>query len=149
MVLVAGLVLVALAPVGAEEPAPGAMSDDEVTLESIWQNGSFRLANGAKDPFRPLVKRPEPPVLPVVVSPKPADTKPPVVVPPPKPLELTVQGICGNDAHRLAMVLHNNKLLVVTKDSVVDGAFKVMDITPTQVVVYSSRHEKRQTFALK
>ena len=68
--------------------------------------------------------------------------------PPPKPIQLFVSGIVGNDQERLAIVKFENELRTIARDDVVKGQFKVVDILPDRVVIYSNREQMRRTFPL-
>ena len=68
--------------------------------------------------------------------------------PPPPPLKLSVQGIVGNDGERLAMIIFENEMKTVKKDEDVKGKFKVVDILPDKVVVYSNKEQMRRTFPI-
>lgn len=117
-------------------------------VEVLAGKYKFSPANENKDPFKPLVVKKVvlPPAPPPVVKPTgPAAPPPP---PPPKPIQLFVSGICGNDNERLAMITFENKQYVVSKDMVVDGKFKVVDILPDRIVIYSNKEQMRRTFPL-
>lgn len=136
----------------AEAGAPAAINpalDEAEQIDLIMQNTKFKLENEVKDPFKPLVeKKVAMPVVPVAPRPmanKPAGPPPP---PPVKPIQIFVQGVCGNDADRLAMIVFENKPLTVTKDQVVDGKFKVVDILTDKIVVYSNKEQMRRTFPI-
>ncbi|MBF0498967.1 MAG: hypothetical protein HQM09_02440 [Candidatus Riflebacteria bacterium] len=139
-------------PTGTAETAPAANTslDETEQIDVIMQASKFKIENENKDPFRPLVeKKIAMPVIPP--SPKPSGgggiPKPPPP-PPPKPIALHVQGICGNDNERLAMIEFEGKFQTVTKDMVVDGKFKVVDILPDKLVIYSNKEQMRRTFPI-
>ncbi|MBF0408267.1 MAG: hypothetical protein HQM10_13020 [Candidatus Riflebacteria bacterium] len=109
---------------------------------------NFKLENEYKDPFRPLIVKkhvkkdlvqPQKKVEPVKVEPAPIRIK---------PLELTLQGICGNEEKRLAMVVFQNRLQELVKGQEVAGEFKVVDILPDKLIVYSEREQLRKTFQI-
>ncbi|MFZ2960562.1 MAG: hypothetical protein WA705_27085 [Candidatus Ozemobacteraceae bacterium] len=143
---------------GGEAPVAGAEAgstaaanpalDESEQIEQILQASKFKLEKEAKDPFKPLVeKKIAMPVIPqaprAVSAPKGPPPPPPV-----KPIALRVQGICGNDGDRLAMIEFETKAMTVTKDMVVDGKFKVVDILPDKLVIYSNKEQMRRTFPI-
>ncbi len=130
---------------GMESPK---MSESE-QVEAIANKFTFAAENPKKDPFRPLVEKKVilPPVRTVKPVSNPDDSKP--KPPPIKPIKLYVSGIVGNDSCRLAVVKFENEEYTLTKDMVVDGKFKVVDILTDRVVVYSNKEQRRHTFKIE
>ncbi|MFZ5949084.1 MAG: hypothetical protein ACOYXC_00145 [Candidatus Rifleibacteriota bacterium] len=124
------------------------MSESE-QVEAIANKFTFAAENPKKDPFRPLVEKKVilPPVRTVKPVSNPEDNKP--KPPPIKPIKLHVSGIVGNDSNRLAVVKFENEEYTLTKDMVVDGKFKVVDILADRVVVYSNKEQRRHTFKIE
>ncbi len=134
---------------GSDEASPPAANLEEPEqVEILAGKFKFSPGNEAKDPFKPLVVKKV--VLPPAPAPapKPAGPAAPPPPPPPKPIQLFVSGICGNDNERLAMIMFENKPYVVSKDMVVDGKFKVVDILPDRLVIYSNKEQMRRTFPI-
>lgn len=138
-------------PGSAEVTDDAAIPSSDVSeadnTDLIVQKHPFTLENQTKDPFKPLIVKPKPVVV-VVDNSRQEEKK--RIDPPPeiKPLVVNVQGICGNEGSRWALVTYNNQVRVVTQDMVVDGAFKVVAIDPDRLIVYSNKHQSRQTFPL-
>lgn len=131
----------------AASPPPVTLEEPE-QIEVLSAKFKFTPGNESKDPFKPLVikKVQLPPApTPVARSSGPVGPPPP---PPPKPIQLFVSGVCGNETERLAMIMFENKPYVVSKDMVVDGKFKVVDILPDRLVVYSNKEQMRRTFPI-
>jgi len=125
------------------------VGDEAEQAQIILDKYPYKLAK-EKDPFRPLIDKPMPIVM---QSTKPVLDRPilpntPPAPPPPPPLKLIVQGIVGNDAERLAMIFFENELIVVKKDEEVKGKFKVVDILPDKVVIYSNKEQMRRKFPI-
>ncbi len=127
---------------------PSKSLDENEQIELIIQNHKFKLENEMKDPFRPLIEKKV--AVPVVVAPVNKQSGPPKPPPPPppKPIQLFVQGVCGNENERLAMIVFENKNYTVQKDQVVDGKFKVVDILPDKLIIYSNKEQMRRTFPI-
>ncbi len=142
---------------GAEDPGGGsgdeafprpANLEEPEQVEILSGKHKFSPGNESKDPFKPLVVKKV--VLPPAPAPvaKPTGPTAPPPPPPPKPIQLFVSGVCGNDNERLAMIMFENKPYVVSKDMVVDGKFKVVDILPDRLVIYSNKEQMRRTFPI-
>ncbi len=130
-----------------QETALTEVVSESENADLIAQKHPFALENQSKDPFKPLIEKPKPIVLPP--DPKPNPMPDPRPQPQPiKPLSLLVQGICGNEGSRWALVTYENQVRVVTQDMNVDGIFKVVAIEPDRLVVYSNKHQTRQAFNL-
>ena len=107
------------------------------------------LENPEKDPFKPIIRKEVvlPPVKQQPVQIKPQEKKQPSA-PPVKPIKLFVSGIVGNEGSRLAIVKFENEELTISKDQIVEGKFKVVDIYADRVVVYSNKEQRRHTFKI-
>lgn len=123
------------------------MSENE-QVEALANKFTFAAENPKKDPFKPMVEKKVilPPVRTVRPVSRPEDSKP--KPPPIKPIKLQVAGIVGNEGNRLAVVKFENNEYTLTKDQVVDGKFKVVDILNDRVVVYSNKEQRRHTFKI-
>ena len=134
--------------VAAETSASvGSEVSESESVDLIVQQHPFTLENNSKDPFKPLIEKPKP--EPIAVEQKKTDLKPRDQTPPPiKPLTLTVQGICGNEGSRWALITYENQIRAVNPEMVVDGAFKVVAVENDRLIVYSNKHQTRQTFSL-
>lgn len=107
------------------------------------------LEKPEKDPFKPIIEKEVvlPPVRQQPVAVKPQEKKAPAP-PPIKPIKLFVSGIVGNEGNRLAIVKFENEELTISKDQIVEGKFKVVDIYADRVVVYSNKEQRRHTFKI-
>lgn len=109
-----------------------------------------KTAQGDKDPFFPLVNKPEkPPVEKRPVKPlsnTAAATKPVEVQIP--DIELKVVCIVGNDTKRMALIEFEGKTDEYFKGDTKDGGFKIVDISNDTVTVYSLRKRRQRTFKL-
>ncbi len=126
--------------------APKLSESDQV--EALDSKFKFMPENKDKDPFKPIIEKKValPPVRTVRPVSKPSDNKP--KPPPIKPIKLHVAGIVGSEGNRLAVVKFENNEYTITKDQVVDGRFKVVDIMADRVVVYSNKEQRRHTFKI-
>lgn len=113
--------------------------------KKIW---TVNFQKVTKDPFKPIVEK-NAPIAPVrrVQEVKPVE-KPKPAAPPVKPIKLFVSGIVGNEGSRLAIVKFENEEMTITKDQIVEGKFKVVDIYADRVVVYSNKEQRRHTFKI-
>ncbi len=130
------------------------------TLKKIKEKGKDRLVpeyyiEGGKpdinpDPFRPIIRKDVPvPPQPTIRRVEPVKRETPPKVRPPDPIKITVKGIVGNEGGRLAIVdFENEKDLTLTKDQIVEGKFKVVDIFADRVVIYANKEQRRQTFKI-
>ncbi len=125
---------------------PSLSEKDQIDL--LAKETEFNPENRKKDPFKPLVVKKV--VLPPVRRVKPRTTPKTFKRPKPvvKPIKLFVSGIVGNEGSRLAIVKFENKEHTITKDQVVAGKFKVVDIFSDRVVVYSNKEQRRHTFRI-
>ena len=107
------------------------------------------LEKPEKDPFKPMIEKEVvlPPVRQQPVAVKAPEKKAPAA-PPVKPIKLFVSGIVGNEGNRLAIVKFENEELTISKDQIVEGKFKVVDIYADRVVVYSNKEQRRHTFKI-
>jgi len=139
----------------AESPVSGGngmvdtskMTEQE-QIDSLLNKYSFVTENANKDPFKPIVEKKVvlPPVRTVQPVARPGDNKPqPPAV---KPIKVFVTGIVGNEGARLAVIKFENEEHTVTKDQIVDGKFKVVDIQNDRIVVYSNKEQRRHTFKI-
>lgn len=101
-----------------------------------------------KDPFKAIVEKKviAPPTRvqrPIQVSKVSKPAPPPV-----KPIKIFVNGIVGNEGQRLAIIKFENNELTVSKDQIVEGKFKVVDIQNDRIVVYSNKEQRRHTFKI-
>jgi hypothetical protein len=119
------------------------------TLELKSGKWSPILEKPEKDPFKPIIEKEVvlPPVRQQPVAVKPQEKKAPAP-PPVKPIKLFVSGIVGNEGNRLAIVKFENEELTISKDQIVEGKFKVVDIYADRVVVYSNKEQRRHTFKI-
>jgi len=132
---------------GDASPPPANLDESE-QVEVLSGSHKFTPGNESKDPFKPLVvKKVILPPAPTPIS-KPSGRSGPPLPPPPKPIQLFVSGVCGNENERLAMIMFENKPYVVSKDMVVDGKFKIVDILPDRLVIYSNKEQMRRTFPI-
>jgi hypothetical protein len=136
----------------AESPAGAAADTSKMSeteqIDALISKFTFATENPKKDPFRPIVEKKVvlPPVRTVQPVARPQDTKP--APPPVKPIRLFVTGIVGNEGQRLAVVKFENNEYTITKDQIVEGKFKVVDILSDRVVVYSNKEQRRHTFKI-
>ena len=138
----------------AESPSSGGgmvdtskMTEQE-QVDSLLNKYSFVTENANKDPFKPIVEKKVvlPPVRTVQPVSRPQDSKP--QAPPVKPIKVFVTGIVGNEGARLAVIKFENEEHTVSKDQIVDGKFKVVDIQNDRIVVYSNKEQRRHTFKI-
>ncbi len=142
--------MTAESPAGTDAPAgaeAGKMSEQE-QVDALINKYTFATENPKKDPFRPIVEKKVvlPPVRPVQPVSRPSDSKP--APPPVKPIRLFVTGIVGNEGQRLAVIKFENEEMTVTKDQIVEGKFKVVDVLSDRIVVYSNKEQRRHTFKI-
>lgn len=133
--------------ISAQEPVQD-QGGEVSQVENIEGQHPFKLEKD-KDPFMPLIQKPKPPDPPQRVMREVATftyREPPKEIIP--PLKLSLQGICGNETERLAMIIYENELKVMKKDEEVNGKFKLVDILPDKVVVYSFKEQIRRTFPI-
>ncbi|KAF1083277.1 MAG: hypothetical protein GQF41_0055 [Candidatus Rifleibacterium amylolyticum] len=139
----------------AESPAAdsGAAADtskmtEAEQVDSLINKFSFAPEIPNKDPFKPIVEKKVvlPPVRTVQPVARPQDSKP--QPPPVKPIKVFVTGIVGNEGARLAVIKFEDEEHTVTKDQIVDGKFKVVDIQNDRIVVYSNKEQRRHTFKI-
>ena len=101
------------------------------------------------DPFRPVIRKEVNQIVKQqVVKPVEPKKNTPPPPPPPKPIKIFVKGIVGNEGSRLAIVEFEKEEMTITKDQIVEGKFKVVDIYADRVVVYSNKEQRRHTFKI-
>lgn len=133
-----------LAAAAQENPDP----QETENIDMLAGMHKFMSAGNRKDPFDPIIKKKLPTIEPLPVN--PPIVKPPEPVKPPlPPLKLSVKGIVGSEEHRLALIMFENRELVVQPDQTVDGKFKVVTISPKEVIVYSNRDQMRRAFPIE
>lgn len=132
---------------GGTGPDTSKMNETE-QIDSLMGRFTFATENPKKDPFRPIVEKKVvlPPVRTVQPVSRPQDAKP--AAPPVKPIRLFVTGIVGNEGQRLAVVKFENNEYTITKDQIIEGKFKVVDVLADRVVVYSNKEQRRHTFKI-
>ncbi|PKL47798.1 MAG: hypothetical protein CVV42_11695 [Candidatus Riflebacteria bacterium HGW-Riflebacteria-2] len=137
----------------AESPSSGSVVDTSKMTEmeqvdSLINKFSFAPEIPNKDPFKPIVEKKVvlPPVRTVQPVSRPSDSKP--QPPPVKPIKVFVTGIVGNEGARLAVIKFEDEEHTVSKDQIVDGKFKVVDIQNDRIVVYSNKEQRRHTFKI-
>ncbi|MFZ2960561.1 MAG: hypothetical protein WA705_27080 [Candidatus Ozemobacteraceae bacterium] len=137
-------------PVTASETGElSAVVDDERgEVDRIASSGDYKLEKNSKDPFKPLVVKPPP--VDVQREERGKDVRPtPTPTPIPVPmLKIDIQGICGNDSGRWALAIFEGQPRVLTQDMTVDGKFKVVELRPDSVIVFSFRENARRSFSL-
>ena len=66
-----------------------------------------------------------------------------------EPIVILVKSIVGEeDNNRYAVIEFEGEEMTVRKDQIVPGKFKVVDIFPDRMVVYSNKEQRRHTFKL-
>lgn len=132
---------------GGTGPDTSKMNEGE-QIDSLMGRFTFATENPKKDPFRPIVEKKVvlPPVRTVQAVSRPQDAKP--AAPPVKPIRLFVTGIVGNEGQRLAVVKFENNEYTISKDQIIEGKFKVVDVLSDRVVVYSNKEQRRHTFKI-
>lgn len=131
---------------GAQSLIDSSLSEQE-QIDLIASSLNFKFKNPDKDPFKPMII--PKPQKPRVRTPPPTTQSRPKPAPPPvEPLRLSVSGIVGNEQHRVAVIRYKNNNYTVTRDKVVEGKFKVVDIHKDRIVVYSNEEQRRHTFRM-
>ncbi|MEW6710985.1 MAG: hypothetical protein AB1403_14255 [Candidatus Riflebacteria bacterium] len=95
------------------------------------------------DPFKPLIRKKET-IIKKVKEDKPSEIK--IEKKEEKPFrlpEITITGICGNDKLRQAIMLVDKNEVCVSKDQIVDGIFKIIEIENDSVTIYSFKNQQR------
>ncbi|HAE37923.1 MAG TPA: hypothetical protein DCG57_04690 [Candidatus Riflebacteria bacterium] len=126
----------------------GSKLTEQEQVDGLINKFSFVTENANKDPFKPIVEKKVvlPPVRTVQPVARPQDSKP--QAPPVKPIKVFVTGIVGNEGDRLAVIRFEDEEHTVSKDQIVDGKFKVVDIQNDRIVVYSNKEQRRHTFKI-
>jgi hypothetical protein len=131
----------------------GGMKTEQEYMESLISQSSnprvpFMPRIPDKDPFKAIVEKkviaPPTRVQRPVNVPKVQKPAAPVV----QPIKVFVSGIVGNEGDRLAIIKFENNEHTVTKDQIVEGKFKVVDIQNDRIVVYSNKEQRRHTFKI-
>jgi len=136
----------------AESPSSAVPDTSKMTeaeqVDSLINRFSFAPEIPNKDPFKPIVEKKVvlPPVRTVQPVARPQNSKP--QPPPVKPIKIFVTGIVGNEGARLAVIKFEDEEHTVSKDQIVDGKFKVVDIQSDRLVVYSNKEQRRHTFKI-
>lgn len=133
---------------GGGDAVDGAKLTEQEQVDGLINKFTFVTENANKDPFKPIVEKKVvlPPVRTVQPVARPQDSKP--QPPPVKPIKVFVTGIVGNEGERLAVIKFEDEEHTVTKDQIVDGKFKVVDIQNDRIVVYSNKEQRRHTFKI-
>lgn len=119
---------------------------ESALINQIYSNINFEMQT-AKDPFKPVVQ-PLPPAPPRIRERQPVIVETVESKPVIQPLELSVRGIVGNEARRLAAIRYNNVDMLVEPQQEVLNMFKVVEIHQDRLVVYSNEEQRRRTFAI-
>ncbi|MFA7145807.1 MAG: hypothetical protein WC221_04395 [Candidatus Riflebacteria bacterium] len=121
---------------------------DSLISSSVDPRAPFSPRVPDKDPFKAIVEK-------KVIAP-PTRVQQPIQVsrvnkpapPPVKPIKIFVSGIVGNEDQRLAIIKFENNEMTVSKEQIVEGKFKVVDIQNDRIVVYSNKEQRRHTFKI-
>lgn len=129
-----------------EKPVLDSSLSEFEQIEVLLKAHSFTPVNPKKDPFKPILQKKAD--MPQIRRPPPTKPTQPAPPPPPpiKPLKLYVAGIVGNDSHRVAIVKYENTEYTISRDQVVEGKFKVIEVQTDRVVVFSNEENRRHTF---
>jgi hypothetical protein len=105
--------------------------------------------NPDKDPFLPLVKKDRPKRR---ESARQVQTNIKKPVQPSEPavqeIEIKVLMILGNEERRMAMCEFQGQLKELKKDDNVPGFFKVVELKPDELVVFSHKTKRRRVFKM-
>ncbi|HAE39203.1 MAG TPA: hypothetical protein DCG57_11275 [Candidatus Riflebacteria bacterium] len=144
VIIAAGVMFLSTAALMAET-VPVSEND---TVSQLAQEFSFQGEVANHDPFKPVIVKK---VIDLIKIERQTQVNP--VIEPKKevipPLKLEVTGICGNDGVRQAIIQFENDEHIVENGQVIDGKFKVIDVSPDKLVVYSIREQRRSTFPLE
>lgn len=143
-VVVIGVFVFAATTINAETVE----NSESDTISQLAGEFTFTGEVANHDPFKPVIVK-------KVIEPIQIDRT--RLVPPPvkqkkeviPPLKLKVTGICGNDGIRQAIIQFENDEYIVENGQVIDGKFKVVDVTSDKLVVYSIREERRTSFPIE
>ncbi|KAF1079953.1 MAG: hypothetical protein GQF41_3851 [Candidatus Rifleibacterium amylolyticum] len=144
-VVLIGTFLFATAYANAE-PVQNGESD---TINQLASEFTFTGEVANHDPFKPVIVKK---VIDLIKIDRSVKVEPPVteqkkeVIP---PLKLKVTGICGNDGLRQAIIQFENDEYIVENGQVIDGKFKVVDVTSDKLIVYSIRESRRASFPIE
>lgn len=146
VIIAASVILFSTAALSAE---PGQNSENE-TISQLAQEFAFTGETANHDPFKPIVVKKVADVIKIEKLRKTeliSETRPKKEVIP--PLRMQVTGICGNNGLRQAIVQFENDEHIVETGQVIDGKFKVVEVSPDKLVVYSIKEARRATFNLE
>jgi len=144
-VVVIGTFVFATAHVSAE-PVQNSESD---TISQLASEFAFTGEVANHDPFKPVIVKK---VIDLIKIDRSVKVEPPVTEPKKEvipPLKLKVTGICGNDGLRQAIIQFENDEYIVENGQVIDGKFKVVDVTSDKLIVYSIRESRRASFPIE
>ncbi|OGK09507.1 MAG: hypothetical protein A2W80_13265 [Candidatus Riflebacteria bacterium GWC2_50_8] len=144
VIIAAGVIFLSTAALMAEQ----CQINESDTVSQLAQEFSFQGEVANHDPFKPVIVKK---VIDLIKIERQTQINP--VIEPKKevipPLKLEVTGICGNDGVRQAIIQFENDEHIVETGQVIDGKFKVIDVSPDKLVVYSIREQRRSTFPLE
>jgi len=144
-VVVIGVFVFATANVSAET----VQNSESDTISQLASEFAFPGEVANHDPFKPVIVKK---VIDLIKIDRNVKVEPPVTEPKKEvvpPLKLKVTGICGNDGLRQAIIQFENDEYIVENGQVIDGKFKVVDVTSDKLVVYSIREERRSSFPIE
>jgi hypothetical protein len=118
-------------------------------VEDLAQKNSFFTDNPDHDPFKaliskPKIKMPEPINLSKSKNHEKKQLKKEII----KPLNIKITGICGNEKQRQAIIVYENKEMLVEAGNKIDNKFEIIEISPEQIVVYSINETRRKVFKI-
>lgn len=144
-VVVIGVFVFVTANVSAET----VQNSESDTISQLASEFAFPGEVANHDPFKPVIVKK---VIDLIKIDRNVKVEPPVTEPKKEvvpPLKLKVTGICGNDGLRQAIIQFENDEYIVENGQVIDGKFKVVDVTSDKLVVYSIREERRSSFPIE
>lgn len=144
-VVLIGIFVCATAPLSAEM----SQTSETETISQLASQFSFAGEIADHDPFKPVIVKK---VINLIKVDRNVKVEPPVIEPKKEvipPLKLKVTGICGNDGLRQAIIQFENDEYIVENGQVIDGKFKVVDVTSDKLIVYSIREERRASFPIE
>lgn len=125
------------------------INEETFVVKQLARHHSFLSENPGHDPFKPVISKPK------VKMPEPIEYKTDKVAKDEKkvikvikPLNIKITGICGNDKKRQAVIVYNNKELLVETGNKIDNSFKIIEISAQHVVVYSITETRRRVFKI-
>lgn len=124
-------------------------NNESDTISQLASEFTFTGEVASHDPFKPVIVKKVIDLIKidrtVKVEPPPVEQKKEVI----PPLQLKVTGICGNDGLRQAIIQFENDEYIVENGQVIDGKFKVVDVTSDKLIVYSIRESRRASFPIE